>query len=594
MISRASRVDRTRLRQTSAFARLPTEIIFTIFRATVSPPECHDPSITRGAFNPWLTELRTKKSLVLVCKAMHWLGMTVLYEDIVFRRMWQIPALARTLQLRDIGPVVSRWIKSIRLVECLVPYWSTTVVREDFHLILKQCTSLRSFSYHGHPYYPVRHRAPADFDEWDWLSNPTWFLKGFPPLFHYGTRVWSGLRNLEIALPLRHEDAKTMRTVDRLLRHNGELKSLSLYSTYEVQPVSIPRLTLLSDLSLTSLSELTIHLTAVYELEKHIITHWNVPRLVRLTLLMCHRWPAKFLAQFGSRLRYLHLFPKVNSPWFSAFDWRRCPNLFATLPALEHLVVPRGRSDNFSATPLLHPTLKHLDVWTPASSLPTELLPHDTLYQRFLHPDSVLPALQGVRLLMLDPKATKLEQMSSAEWKWPLICHPDLLADASDVRYHRFVDTWVAQTAYALLRSDHFACDGDAPDEVADTWAEVYEAESVGRIFPPDQRRKDTPPPPVRVETRDLAGEMEDEATRRADNMANVSDSDESEDLNSYGADGWKYYRVGGYEYDSSDEDLKDHRAELLSTFAGSQKYALQAGASLWDDSSSESASSDG
>ncbi|RPD58026.1 hypothetical protein L226DRAFT_467302 [Lentinus tigrinus ALCF2SS1-7] len=131
-------------------AALPAELVLNIFKATVGPLHERDSSIVHGRHNPWLCELRTKLALPLVCRATLTTGMCVLYEDVVIRRMGQIPALARTLR----SPTgLGCLIRSIRIDSC--PVWTrcSLVVQEDLQFILAQCTALRSFCHRPHPQF---------------------------------------------------------------------------------------------------------------------------------------------------------------------------------------------------------------------------------------------------------------------------------------------------------------------------------------------------------------------------------------------------------------------------------------------------------
>ena len=90
-------------------ASLPPEVLMRIFKAASPRQYEHDPSVMRP-WGTWLHDLRFRKGLVLVCSAFAGPATAVLYEDVVFRRMGQISALARTLS-SEVGRNVSSLIQ---------------------------------------------------------------------------------------------------------------------------------------------------------------------------------------------------------------------------------------------------------------------------------------------------------------------------------------------------------------------------------------------------------------------------------------------------------------------------------------------------
>lgn len=89
------------------FTSLPNEILQHICNlATSEPTYQFDSSIQPGVHSPWLQLLRTKKAFPLICRASFWPGMSVLYGDIVLRRMGQVSALADTLRTPTSGPAL--------------------------------------------------------------------------------------------------------------------------------------------------------------------------------------------------------------------------------------------------------------------------------------------------------------------------------------------------------------------------------------------------------------------------------------------------------------------------------------------------------
>ena len=142
--------------RTHDWSSLPHEILLPIFEYIQPYIHQHDPSVIPGPRSPWLTSLRTKKALTLVCKAWTPPATAVLYNDIVIRRMGQISALANTLNQH---PDLSDLVRSIRLDSCVVWSHCSNAVRKGLGHILSRCVRLATFSYHAHEHFAM--------DRWD-------------------------------------------------------------------------------------------------------------------------------------------------------------------------------------------------------------------------------------------------------------------------------------------------------------------------------------------------------------------------------------------------------------------------------------------
>ncbi|KAI0737233.1 hypothetical protein C8Q80DRAFT_433024, partial [Daedaleopsis nitida] len=296
-----------------SISHLPHELLLHIFRFTVPPRYQHDPSVVPGPRNPWLAALRTRKALALTCKAFSGPATEVLYEDIVIRRMGQIPALARTLgpfpsaSGRDVGTLVRR----LRMDGCVVWAPCAQVVREDLRLILHRCTALRTFSFHPHPHFPLADHAYND-ESRDGF-NPSWLMQPDPNDDSVGgslrERLSSSLRILDIAATL---DGRL------LIRMQWFLSAATNLTILKLGPVDP------EDYSSELLDHPPLHLPALEELQiyadqdpfqHYICTRWVLPALTRLTATNCEAFPEALLHAHGSQLTYVHMRHGQSHAW---------------------------------------------------------------------------------------------------------------------------------------------------------------------------------------------------------------------------------------------------------------------------------------
>ena len=145
-----------------------------IFKAAVPCHHEHDPSVMR-LWSTWLDRLRFRKGLILVCKAFAGPAAAVLYENVVFRRMGQVLALARTLS-SEVGRSLSSPIQRVRMDSCVIWAPCADVVKHELLFVLRRCTALRSFSFQSHPNFPSTNSAHKDSPiAWDGF-HPAWLL----------------------------------------------------------------------------------------------------------------------------------------------------------------------------------------------------------------------------------------------------------------------------------------------------------------------------------------------------------------------------------------------------------------------------------
>ena len=413
----------------------------------------HDPSVTPGPRNPWLTALRTRKALVLTCKTFFAPATEVLYEDIVFRRMGQIPALARTLGAFPpptvLGPRLDfgALVKRIRMDGCVIWAPCADVVREDLRLILRRCLGLRSFSFHPHPQFPCAN-DPADLDGWD-MFNPAWLVTANDDIGTIGGllrhRFSTSLRAFDLAMTLDEILLEHLHWFLSSARHLVVLKLGAVaHEDYTGRLAALPPLTL------PALRELQLSVSHA-PFQSHVAQRWALPLLHSLTLLGCAAVPEPLLAAHGAALTYLHVRHDLSFAW-DVSQFAPLAQLPALCPRLEHLVVP-----TWHRAPLVvhSPTLRWLDVW---GHHPPPAILRAGFYQ--LARECALPRFERMRILGTMPRAGWGAAMSL---DWPRICHPSLPgsdaagtgagtgAGAGFERVYDFPGARVVQTAWGVL-----------------------------------------------------------------------------------------------------------------------------------------------
>ena len=557
------------------FITLPSEIIQLIFNfATAESTLQFDPSIQPGAHNPWFQLIRTKKALPLISRTTYWPGMSMLYGDIVFRRMGQVLALAETLRATDTGPQLASLIKSIRWDSCVVAAACADSVREDLGFIFSQCTQLQSFSYHPHRNFPLKSKTP-DHDKWDGFFSPLWFFwmlppLSDPPLLH--SSALSNLRLLDMPVNFRGKPAfKLLRAVHQILPTFKALQSLVL-GRWPLPQSAIPEeLMGMHAISLPSLNDLRIF-APEGAVETYICSHWNAPRLTRLTVLLSSSWsPTRLLETFGRRLRYLHLYPtrtNISEPLAYALALKECSALSTVCPRLEHLIVPRLL--DMASYPLLinSPTLVHLDLWAsvtdPASSHRQDRHQAALNIELSVSLDSTVPLLRTVRLIF-----TRDEDPRGGPWReyhshtrhpdWPWICHPRLLPTDSDtVLYHRFAQGRVAQTVAALIPQDLAELTWRG-NEFAYGWPVVYDEEVEGLLKRMDDEYKVSLRRDKRREELGLETSVSDWSSNsgelaEGDDVNILDDIDATRGRNRFKAFRSEYVSLWGFPWDQPEE----------------------------------------
>ncbi|TBU62017.1 hypothetical protein BD310DRAFT_974602 [Dichomitus squalens] len=451
----------------------PPEVLLRIFRATVPPWHECDPSVMRP-WNPWLDELRFRKNLVLVCKAFAGPATAVLYEDIVLRRMGQIPALASTLSSgtgRALGPL----IRHIRIDSCVIWAPCADVVREDVMYVLRQCPALCSFAFHPHPNFPTAHSPREDdaADAWDGF-NPDWVL-------HDHTDEMGRLLQDKLAAGLRELDISMTLSEVQVVELHGLLSAASSLRTLKLGPVNTPYgfvedRSSLPPLELPRLEQLQMYVDHA-PFTDYVACKWVLPSLTDLTAIHCGYLPDTLLEAHGRRLTYLHISPEKKDRIFD-YSWKRClleglSFLSSWCPVLEHLVFPASgqlASASHIIAALRSPTLRFLDIWCHTCSASRESVEAETARARTA---DRLPALVRIRRLRKVPRV-----------ELPVVCHPAFVEgdDDDDARLRRFPGMFVVQTAWCVAPDIGLQRDlpwfVHLPPEEDESGTFVYESES--------------------------------------------------------------------------------------------------------------------
>ncbi|KAM5538648.1 hypothetical protein V8D89_007677 [Ganoderma adspersum] len=417
---------------------LPQEIVLRICLAAIPSRHQYDSFILAGPRTPWLESLNTRKSLTLVCRTWNGPASEALYTNIVFRRMGQISALARTFRASAVvnAPRRVRFVKRIYMNCCTIMPSCEKVIEEDLEYLLRHCTELESFIFRSHPLMENVEKYGAPWLHPSAMFNPPWMLDADDACVHaLEERCATGLQELVFATDLTPDESLD---VLRIVQVGVNLTSLTLgaislpmrgwnFTVMGAQPADLPRL-----------EELQIHLTNHFtdSLSDFISESWTLPRLERLTLVGCNYLPECILTAHGLRLRYLHFVPDRREPWAGEPAYTPLEVVGQCCLMLEHLVMPFLPALDPLCT-LNSPTLRYLDLWGP---------PHKRRIVELwgeMGRASLLPELVGVRLL---PAA----HVAQLPVDLPHICHPEDVG-ADEVLVRTFPCVRVLQTSWALL-----------------------------------------------------------------------------------------------------------------------------------------------
>lgn len=358
---------------------LPTEIWQEIFSIALPPPSFLDPSLHRGPDSPWCQALRSKKALVLVCRAWWHASVDLLYNEIAIRRVGQIAALTRTLESpqNDLQNLVKTVAIICYIPENYIPYAESAIQR-----LLDLCPSICA----------TRIYAPAH----DLSYSPSGGSSSMAP----------SLRSFRAPIPhcithLEYGDYQWSHLI-KILSLCKTLKSLRFRFPYAAEPAEIQQLVILHQLE-----ELECELRYDFGMLRAMAHLWSIPNLRRFTLVLQgtpksdhenHDFE-KFCSVHGHDLRYLHINPGplVHSTRFPGIF--RFQQILGACPKLIHLVYPDYSHLANSPIPLHHTTLMWIDVWACCDPVDGLDLWETLIKTMFSLCKSSLPSIKVIRML---------------------------------------------------------------------------------------------------------------------------------------------------------------------------------------------------
>ncbi|KAJ7761054.1 hypothetical protein B0H16DRAFT_558637 [Mycena metata] len=292
------------------FATLPPEILLHIFRDALPPPWLlgGTKTLLPDPLDVSWVDLRTKLSILAVCKSWNRVGTELLYERVTLRRILHLPVFVRALEGReDLGPLV-RHLN----VDCFVPHGYSRLYGRETERIFKLCPNLAHIG----------------------VSPPFW-IPGLPCLL---PSMSSTITSLEFSRGIPYSTIFPF-----LIELSPNLKSLVL--SLPVVDYEHPVLTF-DNLEVLGLD--------VDNESEFLASKWRIPALRRLWVSFQHVLSygilTDLLGAYGATLTSLQL------PW-TRVNFHLQP-LLDRCPLLESLTV----HDN-TVKSLRHQTVKFIDVF---------------------------------------------------------------------------------------------------------------------------------------------------------------------------------------------------------------------------------------
>ncbi|KAJ7149790.1 hypothetical protein C8R43DRAFT_499868 [Mycena crocata] len=304
-------------------AKLPYEILLIVFRYALPPAWLLSGDASLLPPFPqsiWSVDLRTKLSIVAVCKIWHQLGLKLFYESVTLRRIGQIPAFLRTLEEREgLGAFVRRLE-----IGCFVPTGYAALHDCDTTKILLLCPRLSHFAFNPPSNIPLG-SCPipdivASITSFEWSGNVDYWLV-LPSLL----RLAPTLRSLALTLPSDFDDAHPL-------------------------------------LNLPNLEDLRLRVTPDSD-GPGAASRWLMPQLRRIWIhgnssTHMHRFDPgaivhNFLDVFGRTISFLRVLDYTSSSSIQGM-LDRCP-------VLNHVALPRKLHENTSL--LKHPNVQAVDIF---------------------------------------------------------------------------------------------------------------------------------------------------------------------------------------------------------------------------------------
>ena len=342
----------------------------SIFNRAIPPYFLLDPALCAGPNSPWSKALRLKKSIISVSRAWYGAGVSFLYEDICIRRIAQIFDLFQTLKLSvKLGSLV----KSFEIY-CYIPLNITAEFNLCLNFLLGHFPRLSTFTF----------SSPCG------LPSSVLVLPPSTNITHL--RLSAARLEYAVVIGVLEHVKITMRSLQLSLGYH------QLEVTDEISK---------QDVDLLALETLVLSAPRIQLF--HIINHWKMPSLRRLTF-SC--WSSqtgphpllRLLEDHGRHLTFLHI-PSSDL----TLNARQLSSVAGHCPRLEHLIIypeiiPLASWKDDS---LVHSNVRWLFLqgWSNSSlEFFTGKAPRISS-PRPGFPKQKFPALQGVRRILDLPRA---------------------------------------------------------------------------------------------------------------------------------------------------------------------------------------------
>ncbi|KIM75148.1 hypothetical protein PILCRDRAFT_92249 [Piloderma croceum F 1598] len=329
-------------------SQAPPEILRIVFQQSLPSSTTLERSIINAPELTRSEEYEVKRTIVAVCKLWRDVGLELLYDEVVIRRVDSLSALLRTLVApsTDLGKLIKKFA-----ISCVVPFGDDlTVFEQCVKCILAHCPCLIQFTIH-----PSFHPISIDTEPYEVQLRPLRVSDDILNITHLDWGYWLLLSDLISLLP-QCPNLKSLRF---------HLRSYDRIDQPDVENA------LSNSLVLPNLRELHFirsdgpwgepNRSDTY-VDSRLAAQWSMPRLERFTYGNTHSLGFANIVGFcqthGGSLRYLHLSP----------DWREwilndtVQKVIDECPLLEHLVLWMS-GDLEIITALHHRKLMWMDVW---------------------------------------------------------------------------------------------------------------------------------------------------------------------------------------------------------------------------------------
>jgi hypothetical protein len=356
------------------FGKLPNELLREILLEAIPPRIFLDPHIGRGPNSAWCNAIRTKRSIVLVCKNWYECAIQILYEDIVFRRRGQIERFLVALSSNTRLPLL---VKSVHVASHLIHAYDTHLNR-----LFRMTPNVTRLTVGMGPVAGLEKRH----------------FRERRSQFPHPQAGLEKVTHLEISDPASVDNFAVKIHLFKSLK----FLALSLHNSPGFVPVNHLR-----RYTQGCLEELQISVGADdncdNEILKIVADIWRFPALCHLTIIQkgfgTKIMPAyhKLLASYGHQLEYLSITVSRSERADEGFtpserlSTAHIQTLICRCPQLNHLVIPPVVIKN---EPLFHDNLHRVDIWTDKSVPESEV---DRM--RGLFTTAHFPNLRGVRFV---------------------------------------------------------------------------------------------------------------------------------------------------------------------------------------------------